>query len=61
MISYYNVDNKCSLVDENSVYLSYKHLVHLSKERMQRLINNETLPNLGFTDLGVYFDCNKGK
>ena len=34
---------------------------HVSKERLQRLVKNEILPNLDFTDLGLRVDCIKGK
>ena len=50
-----------SLIDENSAYLWHKRLGHISKERMQRLIKNEILSNLDFTDLEVCIDCIKGK
>jgi len=36
-------------------------LGHISKERIQRLVKNEILPNLDFTDLNVCVDCIKGK
>ena len=32
-----------------------------SKKMLQRLVNNEILSNLDFTDLGVCIDCIKGK
>lgn len=34
---------------------------HISKERMQRLIKNEVLPQLDFTDSWICVDCIKGK
>ena len=61
MTLHYNVGTKHSLVDENSAYLWHKHLGHISKERMQRLVKNEILPNLDFTEVGVCIDCNKGE
>jgi len=61
MTLHHNVDTKCSLVDERSAYLWHKRLGHISKERMQRLVKNEILPNLDFTDLNVCVDCIKGK
>ena len=34
---------------------------HISRERLERLVKDEILPNLDFTDLGVCVDCIKGK
>ena len=34
---------------------------HVSKERLQRLVKNEILPNLDFTNLGLCMDYIKGK
>ena len=42
-------------------YLWHKHLGHISKERMERLVKNEILPDLDFTDLNICVDCIKGK
>ena len=39
----------------------HKHLGHISKERMKRLIKNEILYDLYFTDLNICVDCIKGK
>lgn len=61
MTLHHNVGTKRDLVDENSANLWHKRLGHISKERMQRLVKNEILPNLDFTDLGVCIDCIKGK
>ena len=58
---HHNVGTKRSLVDECSAYLWHKRLGHISKERMQRLVKNEILPDLDFTDLNVCVDCIKGK
>lgn len=52
---------KRSMMNENYAYLWHKRLGHISKERLQRLVNNEILPNLDFTDLGICVDCIKGK
>ena len=49
------------MVNENSAYLWHKRLDHISKERLQRLVKNEILPNLEFTDFSLYVDCIKGK
>ena len=61
MTLHHNGSIKRSLIDENSAYLWHKRLGHISKERIQRLIKNEILSNLDFTDLEVCIDCIKGK
>ena len=61
MTLHHNVGTKRSLVDERSAYLWHKRLGHISKERMQRLVKNEILPDLDFIDLNVCVDCIKGK
>jgi len=61
MTLHHNVDTKRSLVDERSTYLCHKRLGHISKERMQRLVKNEILLDLDFTDLNVCVNCIKGK
>lgn len=58
---HHNVGTKRSLIDENSSFLWHKRLGHISRERLERLVKNEVLPNLDFTDLGVCVDCIKGK
>ncbi|XP_068483315.1 uncharacterized protein [Phaseolus vulgaris] len=58
MISHHNVGIKHSLVDECPAFLWHKRLGHISKEMMQRLVKNEILPNLNFTDLNVCVDLN---
>ena len=49
------------LVSECSTYLWHKRLGHISEEMMERLVKNEILSNLDFTDLSVCVDCIKGK
>jgi len=61
MTSHHNVDTKCSLVNECVAFLWHKRLRHISKEMMERLVKNEILPNLDFTDLNVCVDYIKGK
>jgi len=61
MTLHHNVGTKRGLVNECSAYLWHKHLGHISKERLERLVKNEILSNLDFTDLNVYMDCIKGK
>src|ERR1044072_7872048 len=46
------------MLNESSAFLWHKRLGHISKER---LVKNEILPNLDFTDLGLCVDCIKGK
>ena len=58
---HHNIRIKWSLVDESSAYLWHKRLCHISKEMIERLVINDILNNLDFTDLGVYIDCIKGK
>ena len=61
MTLHHNVGTKCCLVDENFLYLWHKHLGHMSKERMERLIKNEILSNYDFTNLEVCINCIKGE
>jgi len=61
MTLHHNVGTKRNLVNEISAYLWHKRLGHKSKERMQKLVNNEILSNLDFTNFGVCIDCIKGR
>ena len=61
MTLHHNVGTKRSLVNERSAHLWHKRLGHISKERMERLIKNDILPDLDFTDLNICVDCIKGK
>ena len=58
---HHNVGTKRSLVNERSAFLWHKRLGHISRERMERLIKNEILPYLDFTDLNICVGCIKGK
>ena len=58
---YHNVGTKRSLVYERSVLLWHKRLDHISRERIKRLIKNEILPGLDFTDLNICVNCIKEK
>nr|KYP32060.1 Retrovirus-related Pol polyprotein from transposon TNT 1-94 [Cajanus cajan] len=58
---HHNIGTKRSLVNERSSFLWHRHLGHISRERMKRLIKNKILPNLDFTDLNICVDCIKGK
>ena len=51
MTLHHNVDIKRSLVNECYAFLGLKRLCHITKKRMERLVKNEILPNLDFTDL----------
>ena len=61
MCVHQNIRIKRSMANENSTYLWHKRLGHVSKERLQRLVKNEILPNLDFADLRLCVDCIKGK
>ena len=61
MCVHHNIGIKRSMANENSAYLWHKRLGHISKERLQRLVKKEILPNLEFTNLGLCVDCIKGK
>jgi len=43
------------------MFLWHKCLGHIFKQRMERLIKKEILPNLDFMDLNICLDCIKGK
>ena len=60
----YNVENtiaKRPLIKERSSLLWHKCLGHISKERVERLINYGILPHLDSNDLEICVDCVKGK
>jgi len=61
MTLHHNVGTKRGLVNECSTYLWHKRLRHISTERMERLVKNEILLNLDFTNLNVCVDCIKDK
>lgn len=61
LILHHNVETKHGLMDERSAYLWHKCLGHISKEQLQRLIKNEILHDLDFTDLDICVDCIKRK
>jgi hypothetical protein len=58
---HHNVGYKRSLINENSSILWHRRLGHISKEILERLVKDEILPNLDFTDFDVCVDCIKGK
>ena len=61
MTLHHNVGTKHGLVNEQSAYLWHKRLEDISKERMERLVKNEILQKLDFTDLSICVDIIKGK
>lgn len=52
---------KRSASNESSAFLWHQRLGHISKERLIRLVKNDILPQLDFSDLNVCIDCIKGK
>ena len=61
MTLHHSIGTKRAFVNEKSTYLWHKRLGHISKERIQRLVKNEVLSDLNFTDLGICVDCIKRK
>jgi len=57
---HHNIGTKRGLVDESLAYLWHTCLGHISKERIQRLVN-EILHDLDFTDFYICVDCIKEK
>ncbi|KAL6323342.1 hypothetical protein AAG906_029349 [Vitis piasezkii] len=60
----YNVENnvaKKPLTKERFSLLWHKHLGHISKERVERLISSRILPHLDSDDLEICVDCVKGE
>ena len=47
-------------MNEQSDFLWHKSLGHISKQRLKRLVKNEILTNLNFTNLNICVDCIKG-
>ena len=56
---YHNVETKRRRMDENSFILWHKRLGHIFSEKLERLIKNKILSNLGITDLGMCMNCIK--
>ena len=57
----HNVETEHSAMKENSSLLWHKRLGHISSERMKRLVKDQVLPSLNFSDLTKCVDCIKGK
>jgi len=56
-----DVNHKRKRSNETSSKLWHSRLGHISKGRMERLIREEILPKLDFSDLDQCVDCIKGK
>ena len=52
---------KRKLTNENSAILWHKRLGHISKHRIERLVSNDILQPLNFSDFGDCINCIKGK
>jgi transposase InsO family protein len=52
---------KRKLTNENSATLWHKRLGHISQRRIERLVSNEILEPLNFSDLNDCINCIKGK
>lgn len=56
-----STSNKRMLINENSFMLWHRRLGHISKDRMERLMKENILPKLNFSDFSNCIDCIKGK
>ena len=56
-----NVGSKCSVMNENSSMLWHQRLGHISIKRIEKLVKDENLVSLDFTDFQTCVDCIKGK
>ena len=54
-----NCGTKCKLIDKNSSLLWHKHLGHISKQRIQRLMSEGILDSLNFSNLKICIECIK--
>ena len=52
---------KCGILNENSSMLCYKRLWHISRQRVEKLVNDGVLKILDFSDFDICIDCIKGK
>ena len=52
-----NVCTKCSRNNETSSLLWHKRLGHISNDRFKRLVKDEVLPTLDFTNFDTCIDC----
>ena len=51
------VGNKRKRFDETSLMLQHRGLIHIFKERMERLIKERVLLNRNFLNFGIYVNC----
>lgn len=56
-----NANRKRKRTYDASLKLWHCHLGHISRGRIERLVKNEILPPLEFSDLEQYIECIKGK
>ncbi|KAF7826576.1 Retrovirus-related Pol polyprotein from transposon TNT 1-94 [Senna tora] len=56
-----NCSTKRSKTKDKSFVLWHKCLGHISRERVDRLIKDQILPPLDYSDIGARVDCAKGK
>ncbi|KAF7835457.1 Retrovirus-related Pol polyprotein from transposon TNT 1-94 [Senna tora] len=56
-----NCSTKRSKTKDKSFVLWHKCLGHISRERVDRLIKDQILPPLDYSDIGAHVDCAKGK
>ena len=55
------VGNKRKRIIGTSSMLWHRRLSHMSRDRIERLIKENVLPELDFSDFGACIDCIKGK
>ena len=53
--------SKCLRLNEKSSTLWHKRFSHISRQRIERLIKDEILLDLDFSDFDTCVDCIKGK
>lgn len=56
-----NVVSKLGLLNGSSSMLCHKRLGHISKQRLERLVNDGILKSLDFLDYDIFVGCTKGK
>lgn len=56
-----SVGSKHGTLNENSSMLWHRHLGHISKDRIMRLVREEELATLDFTDFIICIYCIKSK
>ena len=56
-----NIDKKENIIKENSSSLWHKRLAYIFLERIKRLVNDNILKDVDFTNFGICLGCIKGK